>query len=320
MATSSVFGLLADTATLISGRFLSILIFHRVVPEADPLFPGEMHARRFDHLLDRLKKSWEIVSLGAAIAELKAGSLRRRCLAITFDDGYSDNAEVAAPLLQRHGLPATVFVTTGYLGGGRMWNDTIIEAVRRTERKVLQLSFMAAETLAVGTIAERRQAISRLLTAVKHRPAAERVAACDEVAAVCAARLPDDLMMRPEQVRAIAQDGIEIGAHTVSHPILATLPDAEAQREIGQGKRELESLLDRPVGLFAYPNGRPQTDYLATHVKMVKEAGFDAAVSTTWGASGQGSDLFQLPRFTPWDEQVSRFNLRLVKNLFVRPR
>ena len=69
------------------------------------------------------------------------------------------------------------------------------------------------------------------------------------------------------------------------------------------------------MGLFAYPNGKPGEDYLPRDVALVRELGFDAAVSTAWGASGHGSDPFQLQRFTPWDRTKARFGLRLLRNL-----
>jgi peptidoglycan/xylan/chitin deacetylase (PgdA/CDA1 family) len=122
-------------------------------------------------------------------------------------------------------------------------------------------------------------------------------------------------MMQPQQVRTLHARGIAIGAHTVSHPILAKLESAEARREIGEGKRELEALVQQPVCLFAYPNGVPQQDYAPEHVQMVREAGFSAAVSTAWGAASMRSDRFQLPRFTPWDRQRLRFGVRMALNL-----
>ena len=109
---------------------LSVLIFHRVLPEPDPLFPDEMHARRFDVLCGWLTSWFKVLPLDEAVARLKAGTLPARAVCITFDDGYADNHHVALPILRRHGLVATFFIATGFLDGGRMWNDTVIEAIR----------------------------------------------------------------------------------------------------------------------------------------------------------------------------------------------
>src|SRR5205814_2984129 len=113
----------------ISGRRLSVLIFHRVLPKDDPLFPEEMHAYRFDRLLAFLKRNWNVVPLGDAIQRLNARKLPSASLSITFDDGYADNATVALPILTQHRMSATFFVPTGSLDGARMRNDTVIESV-----------------------------------------------------------------------------------------------------------------------------------------------------------------------------------------------
>jgi peptidoglycan/xylan/chitin deacetylase (PgdA/CDA1 family) len=104
---------------------------------------------------------------------------------------------------------------------------------------------------------------------------------------------------------------MEIGGHTVRHPILTELADAEAALEITQGRDVLQGLIGAPVLSFAYPNGRPGRDYDARHVAMVREAGFETAVTTAVGVSRPGDDPLQLPRFTPWDRSPSRWLMRL---------
>jgi peptidoglycan/xylan/chitin deacetylase (PgdA/CDA1 family) len=274
-----------------------------------------MHANRFDQLLGHLKRSWRVLPLRTAVELLTAGDLKSRSLAITFDDGYADNAQVAWPLLQKHDCPATIFVSTGHLDGGRMWNDTLIEAVRHSRRDFLQFPWMP-DPMYTRTLAEKRQLIDSLIAKVKHRPFAEREQMCRDVAAACGATLPTDLMMTRKQLLALRGSCIDFGAHTIRHPILANLPDAEAEFEIRHGKVELEAMLGQPVQLFAYPNGKPSEDYLPKHVDMVRAAGFEAAVSTYWGACNRNSDPFQLPRFSPWDQDARKFEFRLLKNLF----
>ena len=102
----------------------------------------------------------------------------------------------------------------------------------------------------------------------------------------------------------------------MSHPILAKLSTREATDEIERSRDVLEALLGEKVGLFAYPNGKPGTDYLPdVHPAIVRELGFEAAVSTRWAAARRGDDIFQIPRFTPWDRGQLKFGLRLLRNL-----
>jgi len=294
---------------------LSVLIFHRVLPESCPLFPDEMHARRFDALCSWLASWFNVLPLDKAVARLKAGSLPARAACITFDDGYADNHHVALPILQRHGLTATFFIATGFLDGGCMWNDTIIETIRGSTALALDFSALALGKYPIASMPEKHAAISALIGQIKYRPVAERIAITEHLAQLARVKPPQYLMMSAQEVKAMRQAGMQIGAHTVSHPILSRLTDEQARQEVGMSKTYLEQLLSEPVGLFAYPNGKPSEDYSPQTVEVVRSLGFDAAVSTEWGASGKGDDLFQIRRFTPWDKTRLRFGVRMLNNL-----
>jgi peptidoglycan/xylan/chitin deacetylase (PgdA/CDA1 family) len=295
---------------------LSVLIFHRVLPETDPLFPGEVTRARFDQICGWVKTWFNVLPLDEAAHRLSQGTLPPRALALSFDDGYADNRTVAAPVLQSHGLPCTFFIATGFLDGGRMWNDTLIEAVRGCTGKLLDLTseVPALGALPLNGIQARRLAIDRLIGHCKYMPPAERQALVDRIAERSGTHLPRDLMMSSGQVRELRQMGMQIGAHTVNHPILAALPRADALREMVTSKQTLEDILGEPVTLFAYPNGKPGEDYSDESVRLAREAGFSAAVSTQPGVSNRATDLFQLRRFTPWDQQRWKFGARLAQN------
>lgn len=310
-------GLFAARSGTGRGRRLSVLIFHRVLERPDPLFPEEMHAERFEHLCGWLKSWFRVLPLEEAATRLAEGRLPPRALAITFDDGYADNRTVAAPILQRHGLPCTFFVATGFLDGGRMWNDTLIEAFRGCGADALDLSPLhpGLRACALGTPALRRAAIDHTIAVAKYLPPPARLALVDAVARRAGVRPPDDLMMTGAQVRELRAIGLQVGAHTVTHPILLGLDRAAALAEVAASKRHLEALLDEEVSLFAYPNGKPGVDYGDESVDVVREAGFRFAVSTQWGVSTAATDRLQLRRFTPWDRGRLRFGLRLLGNL-----
>jgi peptidoglycan/xylan/chitin deacetylase (PgdA/CDA1 family) len=297
---------------------LSILIFHRVLPEPDPLYPMAVDAARFDSICGWLGEWFRVLPLPEAVARLVRGALPARALAITFDDGYADNHEIALPILRRHGLCATFFIATGFLGGGRMFNDTVIEAMRAAAPEALDLSDLAIAgvgQMPLGDVASRRAAATRLIQALKYLPSPHREEIAERVAERAGCRLPDTLMMTSAQVRALHAAGMIIGAHTVHHPILARLDRRAARSEIGASKEQLEAMVGERIGLFAYPNGRAGQDYSADSVALARAAGFDAAVTTNPGWSHVGSDLFQLPRFTPWRPTKWHFGLSLVGNI-----
>lgn len=299
---------------------LSTLIFHRVLPRADPLFPGEVTDADFDRLMSWLKSSFNVLPLGEAIDRLQRGDLPARAAAVTFDDGYADNATVALPILLRHRVHATFFIASAFLDGGRMWNDTAIESIRAARGPQLDLRELSLGVHRIDSDIERRHAIDQILSDIKYLPLHDRQSVVDRLAESCGARPADDLMLRSDQLRALRAAGMAIGGHTATHPILARLDDAQAMSEITEGKRQLESIIGETVDLLAYPNGKPGRDYLMRHAQMARAAGFRAAVSTSAGAADAGSDLFQLPRFTPWDRTPLRFGLRLVDNMRARAR
>jgi len=297
---------------------LSVLIFHRVLPQPDSLFPHEVDARRFDEICGWLKSWFNVLSLDEAAIRLKAGNLPSRAACITFDDGYADNYQVALPILQRHGLTSTFFVSTGFLDGGRMWNDSVIESIRLTPLPALHLDSVVGAgfaDVAVKSTQDKQTAIGALIDRLKYEPVVERAALARRIAGKAEVQLPENLMMTSAEVKALRRSGMLIGAHTVSHPILARLDRPDATAEIAESKRVLESLLGERIGLFAYPNGKPQVDYSAENVDVVRELGFDAAVSTSWGSASVDTDSFQIPRFTPWDKSRLRFAGRLLGNL-----
>jgi peptidoglycan/xylan/chitin deacetylase (PgdA/CDA1 family) len=292
---------------------LSILIYHRVHPD-DASDPDDVTAAEFERQMRALRANFSPLPLQEAIGRLGAGSLPPRAVSVTFDDGYADNAEIALPILGRCGIPATFFVATGYLNGGRMWNDTVIEAVKRLPGPSADLSAFGMGVVSTGSPAAKRAAVAQILGQWKYRPFAEREGLAASLGQLAGVLPQSVLMMRDAQVKELRAAGMDIGAHTVSHPILAMAADADARREIIESRRYLGELLREPIPLFAYPNGQPGRDYDARHVAMVREAGYQAAVSTAWGVAARRSEVFQLPRFTPWDREPRKYALRLIAN------
>src|SRR5579859_7762471 len=297
---------------------LLVLIFHRVLSHPDPLLPGEPDVVHFAAQMDLVRAVCRVLPLAEAVDRLYSRSLPPRAACITFDDGYANNLTHAAPILRERGLPATAFVASGYLGGGRMWNDTVIEAVRRAGAE-LDLSALGLGRFTLTDLAARRSAIDVILNELQYRHQAERARAADGIAERVGAELPRDLMLTPAQLAALPGLGVDVGAHTVTHTILTRVDAATARREIASSKAVLQDLTGTQVALFAFPNGRPARDYERTHVEMVREAGFSAAVSTAAGACRPDSDRFQLPRMLPWERSAAGFAVRLVRTYAAAP-
>jgi peptidoglycan/xylan/chitin deacetylase (PgdA/CDA1 family) len=298
---------------------LSILIYHRVLQESDPMRPDEVDAATFDRQMQMIAGGFNVIALDEAVERLQMRSLPPRAASITFDDGYADNLTVAAPILRRYGLTATFFIAAGYLDGGRMWNDSVIESVAAAEGSTIDLESLGIGQHQIGTQPERLLTACNIINILKYRPSGERADLVERIVQLVGASMPDDLMMTSSQLRELRDSGMSIGGHTVSHPILARLDEQTARQEIGKGRELLEAIIGERIHLFAYPNGKPRQDFRPEHLKLVQESGFRAAVTTSWGTATNSSDLFQLPRFLPWDKTPVRFATRLALNWFRAP-
>jgi len=306
---------LKPLASLMSGigtkKKLFILIYHRVLDKPDFMRPGEVDTKIFNWQMTLLANYFNVLPLATALEKMATDSLPPRAVCVTFDDGYADNYLNALPILKHQQLSATFFIASGYLDGGRMWNDTIIETLRNYRHATLDLTDIGLETYPVSTETEKATAAGKIIQQIKHLDTKQRTDYTYYVASQVEA-LPDNLMLTQEQLIKLHQSGMEIGGHTVTHPIMAKLPIQALEREITDNKTTLESLLGSHIRFFAYPNGKPGQDYLPEQTQLIQNSGYQAAVSTQWGVANHQTDLFQLPRFTPWDNHPVKFMLRML--------
>lgn len=287
---------------------LNILIYHRVLSEQDPLRPDEICRKQFREHMEWIAGVFNVLPLSEAVSRLEGNTLPKRSLAITFDDGYLDNYTEALPVLQEFGFPATVFCTSAWLDGGLMWNDQVIEAIRQWPTGRISIPELEVD-FSVATLRQKLSAIKRVIHELKYLEPARRKQISDSLA--CQAGSLPRLMINRDELVALSQSGIEIGGHTHSHPILSRVSSEKAREEIFMNKEILEFLVGYSLKSFAFPNGKPQIDYDETHIRLAKEAGYEASVSTDYGVVTGRSNVYELPRFTPWDAKRLKFLVRM---------
>lgn len=285
-----------------------------------------------------LQKYAHPISLQKLAQGHRDGNMPNRGVAITFDDGYANNLHNAKPLLEQYDIPATVFITTGYVGRNReYWWDELERILLQPGRlpktlcltlsdRIQEWDLGAASDYSEGEYASDRevraweaQPGSRLAffysvwEQLRPMPEAERLKALDEITTWAHTDSVARLTHRPlfsEELRTLAAGGVvEIGAHTVTHPFLPAYSRAFQQDEIQQSKVYLEQLLERPVTNFAYPFGH----YTPKTVNLVQASGFACACSCIEETVWQQSDLFLLPRFAVRNWNGQEFAERLLK-------
>lgn len=233
------------------------------------------------------------VTVAEGFAWLRSGAQGHR-VAFTFDDGYADNAERAVPLLAKHGARATFYLTAGLMGSRRApWWDELAWVLEQADRKSFGFTLPGGDiALDLSSSAGRHAALMALLPALRLAPAEQRarLEALRDAAGVSApapCELADWTL-----ARRFTQSGMEVGAHTMSHPFLTLLAPADQAREIADSVQEIRTRLGAEVTGLAYPNG----DHDARTIQAARAAGLMYAVTTQAGDSRAASDAFALPR------------------------
>lgn len=307
-----------------SGPWGFILVYHRVGDgEPDP-WGLNVTTTSFADQMQVLQREAQPVSLGRLLETLGHARPSRPLVAVTFDDGYADTLCAARSVLERHDIPATAFLTSGYIGGDReYWWDALERALlepRRLPERLVLGSGSAKREWRLGNGAPGKRRLRRVLTSVyrwlRPLPDRDRRLLMDELCGWADVPITARPSRRPpseqEVYRLAACGGIEVGAHTETHPTLAWLSALDQRAEIEGGKKRLEEIVERPVTEFAYPHGGPY-DYTRESQVLVREAGFAVACAAFAGGVWPGSDRFALPRVAAgnWDGETLA---RLLRN------
>jgi len=278
----------------------AVLGYHRIADVTwDPLGLA-VGTARFREQLAVLSDRREVVGLGELVRRSLAGEPVERCAVITFDDGYRDFVDNAVPNLRQAGMPATVFVATGFTGGQFWWeqlamlltpgrgsrNPLAIDDGSGYSRSFRNLDDPVLASRAVGTIGHDLRA----------GDPAQVTAVLDQVRAWASDQGGDYRQGQPltrDQLVALDSNPlVDIGAHTVGHGCLGDMEEHEQRAEIGRSRRELESIVSRPVKSFSYPNG----SYSEETPGLVEQAGFECACASTEGLHRASGDRFRIPR------------------------
>lgn len=278
-----------------------IALYHHVADVAADPWELAVSPHHFEKQIAMLARAFEVVPL----TEIKAGRASRKPLAaITFDDGYRDVATVAAPILERFDCPATVFLTTGAIGGKReFWWDELCRVVIESGF-VGEITFTAKgravrQRLELG-YNQRRRAHMDIWTRLAPLEARERSDILEALAAQTGTDLsprPSHAIMSADDVAGLKGGMLSVGAHTVTHP---NLPDLECEsqwREISQSRRDCEALTGEAPEVFAYPHGT----FTAASVDAVRAAGFTYGVTCKIDFVRADNDDALLPRFPTRD-------------------
>lgn len=287
-----------------------VLMLHRFA-HADRGVEGfSPHALR--RILERLRRQrLPLVSLNDIVRTVRrdagARPLPPGAVAFTLDDGYTDQAEVAAPIFAEYDCPATLFLTSGFLDGALwMWWDRAEYILDHANPSHVTLETDAGVlSMDLASPVERSSALARFVGYCKVLPDGGRERMIERLRRACEVDLPVEpperyAPMAWDDVRRLASSGLDFGPHTVTHPVLSRVGDERARIEIVQSWRRLREELAGAVPIFCYPNGKAG-DFGDREIAMLEENGLEAAVTAESGFIGprcrEGDAVYRLPRF-----------------------
>ena len=261
---------------------VAILIYHRVCPQDES---GHLRSTAPDDFAKQIKyfrQHYEILSLESLSDYLRSGKrLPQKAIVITFDDGYKDNYLYAYPVLKTYDIPATVFLTTGYIGSDKLfWWDELTYALYHTSAGKISINGLMEFNL--SSEKEREKVSQQIIDKLKKLPEKVKDSLLDELRSrldvITPLSLRQNTLLDWDEIREMSNNSsVLFGAHSVNHPILTNIPLDEARREIVQSKHLLEREIGRDVTAFSYPNGFYNSDIM----QIVQESGFSCAVALT---------------------------------------
>jgi peptidoglycan/xylan/chitin deacetylase (PgdA/CDA1 family) len=277
-----------------------ILFYHgvtRVKPKGFCNIEGKhVFKDRFAKQMRAIKRYFHVVSLDELLDSIENRSADTRLVTITFDDGFYNNYEVAAPILADLDMPATFFISTGYIGKSRwMWTDLVESSLDRTSE--VRCDWGGEIGIPIKTINQKLNLLRRIKSELKKRPLQECEGLiecfCDALKVERIAPYGDYRFMGWREVSELSSSGFGVGAHTVNHPILSTIGFDEAQKEILNSAKQIATQIGHCSDVFCFPNGKPQ-DYSPELVEICRK-NFRAALSTSPGGV-HPSEMYELRR------------------------
>jgi peptidoglycan/xylan/chitin deacetylase (PgdA/CDA1 family) len=288
-----------------------ILTFHGVTSElGDTICNDEglhLHRPLFERLMQHVARYYNPVPLSRIVDWLEGkGAAPERGVAVTFDDGFRNVLTDAAPILKKHGIPATLFVTTDFVFKKEMlWPDRLLSALTLTkEPRVGVLSGGVVREFNMANRAGKLDAYRLLNGLCKSMPGDERLALVEETVRrlnVSESKLFSAWSgfrpLEPEELRLLPKYGVTVGAHTCSHPVMARVSAHDQTHELVESKRLIEATTGVVCDEFAYPNGGPG-DFNADTRTRVVDAGYRSAFTTIKKRVSHADDRFEIPRCT----------------------
>lgn len=297
---------------------LIVLMYHRVIDHADPMFVG-IPVKQFEEQMKYISDRWNPVSEQQVVNFYRHGKpLPEGAVFVTFDDGYKDAYTLALPVLRKHRIPAILFVSSDPVDNNDLlWTDELSLLLKHTNRTSLDL-FIEKERLRLDLSSDRaktyalfeiKSRLKRVADSIRH----ETLEGVRGQLGELSSEQRSGYLVSREDMQELYQAGVCIGAHTVTHPILSQVTDDKAREEIAQSRDYLLEM-GFPQISFCYPNGQ-RADYNESTKSIVKECGFDLAFTAVEGANDENTHPLELQRLHVSNVPAAALKYRFARSL-----
>jgi len=281
-----------------------VIVYHRVGPCKDPWSLDTISGPLFESQIKYLKTMYKIISFKDYLnSKSDENLIEKRYAIITFDDGYKDIYIHAYPILKRYNVPATLFLTTGHIETNKLfWWDQIGYAIWKTKLKSIKTA--QNNSISLKYSYNKLQYISKIVEYVKQMEENDKNDYIEDLINQLDINIPkniENMTLSWEEIIEMYNNGFDIGAHSVNHPILTKIPTKQAEYEIVQSKIDIEKHIRAKVDGFSYPNGTDQ-DYNQQIVDILIKNKFKYAVTVIQKVATLNSDNYHIERIMPgWD-------------------
>jgi peptidoglycan/xylan/chitin deacetylase (PgdA/CDA1 family) len=291
----------------------AVLCYHRIGTDGIPLF-SELPSEIFEEQMQFLRRRYRVISLDELCEEMERPTRNGHAVAVTFDDGYRDLFTYALPVLQKCQIPATIFLPVVSIETGQVpWYDRIFLTVRVFPEDDLEITLDRPRRFRLVSRAARLQAATEIIQYLRTLPDWRRREHCQnlEKRVILPSEELRDRMLTWDQIRAMCRAGVSFGSHTMTHPVVSQLTEAQLESELAESKRLLEQRIASPIRHFAFPFGQPR-DCGKAALPVLARLGYRSAATTVEGTNAPGDDLYALRRTQVGNERsISLYAFKL---------
>ena len=280
-----------------------VLLYHRIANDPIDAQLLAVSPENFEEHLRELVENCRVIPLYQLLEEVRRDKLNADTVALTFDDGYLDNLTDAVPLLEKYGLHATIFVTSGMVGSDREFWWDMLEQIFLTGKPLPEFLTITSSGITkewrLTTAQERLKTQNELCSILRSKPFEKIVIFIDNLLKQIGIEQRTRITHRivnPEQLKIMADSpSIEIGSHSVTHTKLSILSPEKQRQEIREAKQQLKSIIKKPIRLFSYPYGTTD-DFTEETSQIVAEEGYNAGIANIQGNITIPINLYAIPR------------------------